>query len=328
MDGHRFDNLARALQRHTPRRSALGALGGGLVALLTHLGIDDAAARKKKRKHKKKRCAKRGQRPKKKTRKRCCKGLSKDATGRCAKPCDVCQPAGACRYDAVQAAVDEATPGATLSLCAGTFTGTIEIAKNLTLIGTGNGAGPGNTILDGAGAGTVVVIGLGSTVTLQNLRITGGNTSMEGGGISNSGTLALTGCTVSGNRANTIGGGIGNLGTMELINSTVSGNSTDTGFGGGIGNAVATMKLINSTVSGNSAIEGGGIYNFDGTLELIDSSVTANSAGGDGGGIHNDDGTVICSDGSTVSGNTAFDPPVPSNCIDANGGTGCATCLD
>jgi hypothetical protein len=327
MDATHFDNLARALQRYTLRRSALGALSGGLVALLTRLGIDDAAAKKKKRKHKhkKKRCAKRGQKPKNKHKKRCCKGLSKDTTGRCA-PCDVCQPAGACNYDSVQAAIDAATTGATLTLCAGTFTETIEIAKNLTLVGMGDGAGPGNSILDGAGAGTVVFIGEGSTVTLQKLRITGGN-SDDGGGIRNVGKLDLTGCTVTGNTATSTGGGIFNLATMELINSTVSGNSAD-GFGGGIGNSVATMKLINSTVGGNTAIEGGGIDNFDGTLELIDSSLTANSAGSAAGGIRNEDGTVICSGGSTVSGNTVGNPPVPSNCIDVGGGTGCAICPD
>jgi hypothetical protein len=53
MDAAGFDTLARSLQRHIARRTALGVLGGGLAALLTRVGPGDASARKKQ-KHKKK----------------------------------------------------------------------------------------------------------------------------------------------------------------------------------------------------------------------------------------------------------------------------------
>jgi hypothetical protein len=44
MDAIRFDNLSRSLERHTPRRGALGLLGGGgLTALLTRAGFLRAA---------------------------------------------------------------------------------------------------------------------------------------------------------------------------------------------------------------------------------------------------------------------------------------------
>jgi hypothetical protein len=52
VDATRFDNLARALDRQTPRRTALGVFGGGLAGLLTRLGLDEAAAKKRKRKKK------------------------------------------------------------------------------------------------------------------------------------------------------------------------------------------------------------------------------------------------------------------------------------
>jgi hypothetical protein len=326
MDGATFDallrNASRASSRHAVLRVGFSALTASLVTMLGLPAVDDAAAKKKR---KKKKCAKSGQTPSKK-RKKCCKGLSKDATGRCAKPC-VCQPAGACSYDSVQAAIDAAAPGTTLTLCAGAFSETIVINKNLTLVGAGDGAGPGNTILDGAGVTTAVTIVVGSTVTLQNLRITGGNTSGFGGGISNSGTSALTGCTVIENTA-TEGGGLYNAGTLTLTDCTVIDNAAD--FAGGRGGGIinfSTMKLINSTVSGNTADIGGGILNSE-TLELIDSSVTANSARSSAGGISNGE-TVICSGSSTVSGNTRDDPPVPSNCIDVGAGAaGCGTCPD
>lgn len=52
MDATRFDNLARALERRSPRRAALGMLGGGLAALLTRLRIERVEAKKGKKKPK------------------------------------------------------------------------------------------------------------------------------------------------------------------------------------------------------------------------------------------------------------------------------------
>jgi hypothetical protein len=57
MDADRFDALIRSLPLAAPRRTALGALGGGLTALLTRVGIDDTEAKNgKKKKKKKKKC--------------------------------------------------------------------------------------------------------------------------------------------------------------------------------------------------------------------------------------------------------------------------------
>ncbi|MFN8663151.1 MAG: hypothetical protein U0075_14785 [Thermomicrobiales bacterium] len=57
----------------------------------------------------------------------------------------------------------------TVRICAGTF-GAIVIAKDLTLVGVGDGAdNASNTILDGEGNGTVVQVNAGVTVSLQGL---------------------------------------------------------------------------------------------------------------------------------------------------------------
>jgi hypothetical protein len=98
---------------------------------------------------------------------------------------------------------------------------------------------------------------------------------------------------VSGNSAD-MGGGIFNSGTLALVNATVSGNSAD--MGGGIFNDGAAT-VINSTLSGNDAEQAGAIANsaicgfvcVGGTLDMrntlvdgdcvIDVNATATSLG-------------------------------------------------
>ena len=207
--------------------------------------------------------------------------------------CDVC--ASGCPFTLVQAAIDAASPGAIVTICAGVYSGNVTIDKNLTLTGAGEG-GAGQTRLEGTGVNAVVTLQAGTIVNLHNLRITGG---IDGGGIRNEGTLALSGCTVSENKAQFLGGGMANLGNATLIGCIVSGNKAQF-LGGGI-YSPGTLALTGCTVSGNT---------------------TTDSSGG--GGIFNQ-GTVACTN-STVSGNTAGNLPVVSNCVDSRVGSGCATC--
>jgi hypothetical protein len=99
--------------------------------------------------------------------------------------------------------VGAAQPGDAIRICAGVYNGTITIDKSLTLIGTGDGVSSAvDTVLRPSVNGTTIRITAGS-VTLQHLRITGGSTSGNGGGIydTGGGNLTLTDCTVTGNTA-------------------------------------------------------------------------------------------------------------------------------
>jgi CSLREA domain-containing protein len=152
--------------------------------------------------------------------------------------------------------------------------GTLVIEKTLTITGPSAGivirrrsTDPGFRILR---------IGSGAAVKLTNLTIRNGKTDLNGGGIINFGTLALTRCAVVGNSA-TFGGGIDNHGTLTLTNSRVAGNSA-THRGGGIFNCgECTLTATGSTIVANS---GDGITNFNGTLALTNSTVARNSDGG------------------------------------------------
>src|SRR5438552_10055431 len=102
---------------------------------------------------------------------------------------------------------------------------------------------------DYAGGGALWVhngaaLSLKDSVVANNVA---GGIGLDGGGIYNLGTLALTDVTVSGNLSTRDGGGIFNLGTLTLDNVSFIGNSSGRD-GGGIRNNGA-MTLSNSTLS-------------------------------------------------------------------------------
>ena len=103
--------------------------------------------------------------------------MSPDASGRCAAPtpspgCTGSKPTPTSPTQGLQEAIDAADPGATLTLCAGTWnlSATVVIAEDLTLVG----AGAGQTILDGGITTRVLQISAGADVTVKNLTITKG----------------------------------------------------------------------------------------------------------------------------------------------------------
>ncbi len=118
---------------------------------------------------------------------------------------------------------------------------------------------------------------MNTTATLENLTISNGHTSSNGGGIWNDGTLAVSNCTVAGNSAQGNGGGLWNDGTLAVSNCTVAGNSVQ-GNGGGIWNQDGTVTVSSSTLSGNTAQgNGGGIGTAAGTVTLFSTIVAGNT---------------------------------------------------
>ena len=223
---------------------------------------------------------------------------------------------------ALVVAFGNANAGDTLAI-EGTCTGALDVAKDITL------AGSGAAILDGQGqAIRVVTVRAGATVTITGLTITGGQ-GFAGVGIHNLGTLTLTnsrvsgnvatlwgggiynrygatltldGSTVTGNTAGENGGGLTNDGTLTVINSTVSGNNGGRG-GGGIYNSVfGALTLSGSVVSGNSAVFGGGILG-NGGLTVENSTVTSNAAS-HGGGLGLGGGVALIKN-TTIASNSA-----------------------
>lgn len=195
-----------------------------------------------------------------------------------------------------------ASPGDTVNFsCSGTITlsATLNIAKNLTLDGSGQ-----TVTISGGNAVRVLLIDPGITVNLNQLTLSGGTVTGPGGGIVNQGDLTVSNSTISGNSATTTGGGIYSVGTLIITNSTVSGNSAANA--GGIFNGGTLATVSNSTISSNSATSsGGGLYNnSSASLTVSNSTLSGNSAMTAGGGLYNNTSGTVTVSNSTLSSNT------------------------
>ena len=169
--------------------------------------------------------------------------------------------------------------------------GELVINKNITLVGP-------MTIIQ-RDYGRVFNIASGTTVTLENLTLSRGNTPGNGGGIFNAGTLTMKGCTVT--ESTTAipgpgsGGGIWNEGTLTMENCVVMGNAC--AFNGGGVASKGGLTLTNCSFSRNRIVTsaedgsgyGGGVYVAadDSTKPLTATNCTfsGNQAPLDGGGL-------------------------------------------
>jgi hypothetical protein len=220
----------------------------------------------------------------------------------------------------------------TIDLPASTTPYTVSTTLSFTADTIVNGGGEAGTTISGGGAVEVVGVASGAVVTLHGVTITGGvsgaattgctgplldrscpaEDGLNGGGISNAGTLTLTNSVVTGNTASAgtlpfsqvhllcfincpaspgatagsggNGGGIYNSGTLTVTNSTISDNTAGSGGNGSNGASGTGTNASQGQLggSGGAAGDGGGIDNVGGTATIANSLITANSAG-DGG---------------------------------------------
>lgn len=245
-----------------------------------------------------------------------CSGLTGICfNGTCA--CDVC--ASGCPFTTVQAAVAAASPGDTITICAGTYVGTTMITKNLTLHGAGDGDDPtSDTILDGNDAGTVITVNAGVTASVSGLRITKGRNNLGGGGVHNPGDLTMTKCTIIDNVSTSAdgGGGLHNQGassSLTMIDCTVTQNrftGSSVSSAAGIFNQ-GRLAMTGCTLSGNTSriqLSAGGIRhgNVTSTITTLTNCVVGpDNAAGIGGGIYATSGGTVELIGTTVQGNSA-----------------------
>lgn len=243
-------------------------------------------------------------------------------------------------YTAIQEAVDAAPDGFTVVVCPGTYTENLLIeGRELTLLAA---EGPGETTLDGGGAGAVVTVSGARYFALEGFTVTnglaehGGGLSAEGSELAISGNVfvgntatlqgggfylsrcqgAVWGNTVEGNTSGEGGGGAVDRGQVELRENSFSGNhaapSADITWngaaagGGGLWVRGASTVLDNTFDANTSDINGAGLYTVDASGLVGGNTFTSNVTSGDGGGAYLNVTSAEVSD-NHFEGNTAYD---------------------
>ena len=190
----------------------------------------------------------------------------------------------------------------TINLPAGTYTLTIPSASSDTDATIGDlDIGTGGLTIQGAGASTTTITAAGiahrvfhlpvdllipnATVTINNVTITGGNTTglgasfNRGGGIEAGSrflTLNLNNVLITGNNSGS-GGGLFSQCTLNVTDGTIR-NNTGTGITHAAdGTNFRTATITRCTISGNT---GTGARNNAGTVNIINSTISGNGTGG------------------------------------------------
>ena len=154
-----------------------------------------------------------------------------------------------------------------------------------------NGPGADRLTIDANGNSRVFSIDPDVAVDISGVTITGGEVpGNDGGGIFNSGSLALNGVVISGNIASN-GGAVFHAGReLTVVNSEISDNAA-LSSGGGLSLEGLSPTIINTTISGNSANDFGGgvraLYVFPTFVfpTFISSTIANNRADADGDGL-------------------------------------------
>ena len=105
---------------------------------------------------------------------------------------------------------------------------------------------------------------LDSTVTLQDVAISGNTSLGYGGGIRSAGTLTMRDCVISGNASSTSGGGIHGNGVLSVDQTVFSDNTAGSAMGGAISQLHGTLVVRKSRLLSNHAVHGAGISQNNG----------------------------------------------------------------
>ncbi len=223
-------------------------------------------------------------------------------------------------FTSIQQAVNYSLTGDTITVFPGTYKENLLIAgKDISLISK---TGSGTTIIDGSGAGSVIVlVNIGPKAVLDGFTIRNGS-SEDGGGIyCCHSALTIANCQCSGNSAENQGGGIFCCFNSwpTISNCIVTENSAY--FGGGICNMDmytgfklsfgSLLTITDCIITANSAHYGGGICcrgfeEFEKSDAIINNcTIAENSANKDGGGIYCNSIVSLTVSDCTITKNSA-----------------------
>jgi len=187
--------------------------------------------------------------------------------------------------------------------------GDLDVSSELLLAGSD----PATTLIESDGSDRLLDVLDGGIASVTGLTLRGGGNVNSGGGVRNSGVLAMQACVVDGNggsdRVVLLGGGIANSGVLTLSacvlsNNTVGSNATPGSLGGGLYNGL-TVFINASRLSANRALgngnSGGGIYTTAPAITQLSTSSIEDNSAGNGGGIAMAGGTLYINSSAVVA---------------------------
>jgi predicted outer membrane repeat protein len=202
-------------------------------------------------------------------------------------------------YRTLQAAINAAATGDTISIEAGTYASTTADTKgkNLTISSV---AGAASTQLTGNGRSPVINVPSGVVV------VTGLTLSNPGGRAlrSTNATITLSSSHITGSGATNLNGGgmhvVGGTATVEA--STFSANTG--AFGAHLAVQGGTqLSVADTSFDGGLGVRGGALSVSEATAQIVSSSFTSNRASHWGGAIRNTLGSTLIIESSTFEDN-------------------------
>lgn len=242
----------------------------------------------------------------------------------------------------VEAPYDDFTNGTFISI------GTTALSLELTIKGLSADARAVLNARQKSSYKGCVLTSENTSLTLENLKITGGKENNSGGIYIKSGNLTLKNCVVTKNESSNGGGGIQfdgenlivegseisenngdpggiwvkeDLAQTKIKNSNIKDNVASSGGGGlklagesTIEGCEITGNTAESSTGGGGGVGGGLILSIDNkSCKIINSVISNNTAGENGGGIYMTSGTLILGSGAVIG--KKLDPDVTENDI-------------
>lgn len=226
--------------------------------------------------------------------------------------------------DALNAADGAPANTATVVVPAGTYKATLTAGNGDFSPGgqyTIQGAGPGQTIIDGNQLDRVFAFY--GQITVSGVTVTGGRAPMAGctcGGafeVRGGGFLTLTNSIVEGNSSPATGGGIDvDSQSKAILQNDLITQNTAAGAGGGVhvgystSTQFGTVQITNTTISANTTTSGAAGAGLDNAGSATATNVTfaGNSSSGSGGAITNESTGTLSVTAATIAGNLATGP--------------------
>lgn len=221
----------------------------------------------------------------------------------------------------IQEALDAAQSGDTVLVEPGTYMENIvwPATQGLILIGE---QGPGETIIDGDSAGSVIAILLtvDTTTVITGFTIRNGASERGGGIYLSTASPLVTGNTIENCFAALYGGGIYGQGSAPVIEyNTITGNCTgvplegssprDLTMGGGIcinGSGPGIARIADNVITGNYCSYYGGGIASSGNALIRDNQINGNDSDWFGGGVYHLNATGTILSGNEISNNSSF----------------------